>query len=109
MGPMTQLFLLCHEGELSYVRCDLREALYGHPEVQIVGQGSTEKMYMGYLLLSCDGELPAELFEELRANPDVYLYAVHDPNAGQDGEDGEEAETESEETEEVSQAEPLAT
>jgi hypothetical protein len=106
---MTHLLLLCHEGELSYVRCDLREALSGHPEVQIVGQGSTEKMYMGYLLLSCDGELPAELFEELRANPDVYLYAVHDPNVWQDEEDGAGEATGDEETEAASQSEHLAT
>jgi hypothetical protein len=92
MGPVTQLVVLCHEGELSYVRCDLREVLSGHPEVQIVGQGSTEKMYMGYLLLSCEGELPAELLEELRANPDVYLYVVHDPEV--QGDEGEEEETE---------------
>jgi len=106
---MTHLLLLCHEGELSYVLCDLREVLHGHPEVQIVGQGSTEKMYMGYLLLSCDGELPAELFEELRANPDVYLYAVHDPNVWQDEEDGAGEATGDEETEAASQSEDLAT
>ena len=106
---MTHLLLLCHEGDLSYVLCDLREVLHGHPEVQIVGQGSTEKMYMGYLLLSCDGELPAELFEELRANPDVYLYAVHDPNVWQDEEDGAGEATGDEETEAASQSEDLAT
>ena len=106
---MTHLLLLCHEGELSYVLCDLREVLHGHSEVQIVGQGSTEKMYMGYLLLSCDSELPAELFEELRANPDVYLYVVHDPNVWQDEEDGAGEATVEEETKVASPSEHLAT
>jgi hypothetical protein len=106
---MTHLLLLCHEGELPYVLCDLREVLHGHSEVQIVGWGSTEKMYMGYLLLAGDGELPADLFEELRANPDVYLYVVYDPNRRQDEEDGEEEAAESEEAEAACQAEHLAT
>jgi hypothetical protein len=89
---MIQAFVLCHEGELPYVLHDLRDVLQSHPGVQVVSQGSTEKMYMGYLLLESAEDLPSELFRELRANPDVYLYAVHDPDALEEDEMGEQAE-----------------
>jgi hypothetical protein len=57
-----------------------------------VAQGSTEKIYMGYVLLQGEGEPSAALIAELRANPDVYLYTFHNPAAQR-----EEAEEESEE------------
>jgi hypothetical protein len=79
---MTQLFIVCHEGELPYVIHDLRDVLHGDSTVQIVSQGSTEKMYMGYVLLESEGDIPTVLLRELRANPDVYLYAVHDQSFG---------------------------
>lgn len=90
---MIQVFILCHEGELPYVESTLQDVLDSGPTIQIISQGSTEKMYMGYLLLECDGEVPAALLAELRANADVYLYAIHDPNAPQDATDTEESET----------------
>lgn len=95
---MTQLFILCHEGELPYVIHDLRDVLHGDSTVQIVSQGSTEKMYMGYVLLESEGNIPTALLRELRANPDVYLYAIPDPEA-------QDEEAEEEDWEECAEAE----
>ncbi len=76
---MVTVFILCHEGEIPYVMAGLRDALSETSAVQIVDQGSTEKIHMGYLLLQGEGELPTALLAELLANPDIYLYAFHRP------------------------------
>ena len=92
---MTHLFIVCHEGELPYVIHDLRDVLHGDSTVQIVSQGSTKKMYMGYVLLESKGDIPISLLRELRANPDVYLYAIPDPEAqDEDTEEGDQEERE---------------
>lgn len=79
------LFLLCHEGEIPYVIHGLKDTLCGVPEVHIVGQGSTQKMHMGYVLLHGTGEPPAALFRELLANEEIYLYSLHQPGATVEG------------------------
>lgn len=76
-----QVFILCHEGEVPYVVRGLQDALQDDSTMQIVSQGSTEKMYMGYVLLAGDGDPPVACLAELRANPDVYLYAIHNSDA----------------------------
>ena len=91
-GESFELFVLCHEGEIPYVVASLKDALYETPGVQIVGQGSTEKLYMGYVLLQGEGEPSTALIAELRANPDVYLYAFHTPDV--QGEESAEADAE---------------
>ena|SRR5579859_2014722 len=74
---MFTVFVLCHEGEIPYVLASVCEVVDTSPSpVHIVDHGSTEKMYMGYVLLRGEGEPPGVLLTELRANPDVYLYAV---------------------------------
>ena len=89
---MYTLLVLCHEGEIPYVVASLKEALAETPAVQIVDQGSTEKIYMGFVLLQGEGEPSTELITELRANPDVYLYAFHDTEtqSEENSEDSEE-------------------
>jgi hypothetical protein len=71
---MVTLFVLCHEGEIPYVMNGLRDALYETPTVQIVDQGSTEKMHLGSIVLCGAGGLPTALLAELLSNPDVSLY-----------------------------------
>lgn len=93
---MMQIFILCHEGEIPYVVRGLQDALQDDPAMQIVSQGSTEKMHMGYVLLEGDEEIPLVCLAELQANPDIYLYAIHDPeeaDAQEEAEDQEECES----------------
>jgi hypothetical protein len=87
---MTTIFLLCHEGELPYVLNGLHDILRDFPSTQILASGSTEKMYMGYLLLTCDEAALGVLEAELRRNPDVYLYIL--PDADEPDEDSEQVE-----------------
>lgn len=75
-----QVFILCHEGEVPYVVRGLQDALQNDPTMQIVSQGSTEKMHMGYVLLEGSEEIPPACLAELQANPDIYLYAIHSPD-----------------------------
>ncbi|HEU5375454.1 MAG TPA: hypothetical protein VFV38_08450 [Ktedonobacteraceae bacterium] len=92
---MLEIFLLCHEGEVPYVVRSLQDALQDDATMQIVSQGSTEKMHMGYVLLVSSKEIPPACLAELQANPDIYLYAIHDPEAA-DSQDEAEDEAEGE-------------
>lgn len=91
---MIQVFILCHEGEIPYVIQGLQDALQDDPIMQIISQGSTDKIHMGYVLLEGDEEMPPACLAELQANPDIYLYAVHGLDAAdaQDDEGEEESE-----------------
>jgi len=91
---MIQVFIVCHEGEIPYVMQGLQDALQDDSTMQILSQGRTDKMHMGYVLLEGEEEIPPACLAELQVNPDIYLYAVHDLDAAdaQDDEDEEESE-----------------
>ena len=93
---MLQVFILCHEGEIPYVVCGLQDALQDDPTMQIVIQGQTAKLHMGYVLLEGSQEIPPACLAELQANPDIYLYAVVDSAGPLDGQDDPEDKQESE-------------
>jgi hypothetical protein len=76
-----QILVLCAEGEVANVCISLHFALRHTPQVQITGQGGTEKMHMGFLVLTCLGaSIPEECLHAFSRNPDIYLFALSDLN-----------------------------